>query len=73
MFNGKNSLIMGNHRVQAQFDRAKWRLTLLLPMWLLQLGLNLAMVGLFGWRLGDTLKTYEDRDKKGELPVIEVV
>ncbi|KAH8735220.1 hypothetical protein BGZ61DRAFT_528426 [Ilyonectria robusta] len=64
---------MGKHRAQAQFDRAKWRLALLLPMWLLQLGLNLAMVGLFGWRLGDTLKTYEDRDKKGELPVIEVV
>ncbi|KAF7547622.1 hypothetical protein G7Z17_g7598 [Cylindrodendrum hubeiense] len=64
---------MGSHRKQAQFDRAKWRLMLLLPIWAIQLGLSLTMVGLFGWRLGDTMKTYDDEDKKGGLPVIEVV
>ncbi|KAK7433382.1 hypothetical protein QQZ08_000322 [Neonectria magnoliae] len=63
----------GNHRAQAQFDRAKWRFMVLLPIWVIQLGLTMTLVGLFAWRLGDTMKTYDDQDKKGGLPVIEVV
>ncbi|KAH7155188.1 hypothetical protein B0J13DRAFT_219985 [Dactylonectria estremocensis] len=64
---------MGNHRKQAQFDRAKWRLGLLLPIWFLQLGLNLTMVGLFAWRLGDTVKSYGEQAKNGNVPVVELV
>lgn len=63
---------MASQRSQAQFDRAKWRLIVLLPFWFLQLSLTGAMVGLFAWRLGDTMKTYEEQDKKGGLPTIEV-
>ncbi|KAI5462341.1 hypothetical protein BGZ63DRAFT_211343 [Mariannaea sp. PMI_226] len=64
---------IGNQRAQAQFHRAKWRLLVLLPIWMLQLGLTTAMIGLFAWRLGDTLKSYKDQDDKGGTPVIELV
>lgn len=45
---------------------------ILLPFWMIQLCLTMTMVGLFAWRLGDTMKTYVDQDKKGGLPAIEV-
>ncbi|KAF7561841.1 hypothetical protein G7046_g2319 [Stylonectria norvegica] len=41
---------------QAQFERAKWRIAILLPSWVLQIALTMTMIGLFGWRLGDTMK-----------------
>ena len=66
-------LLTGNHRAQAQFGRAKWRFMVLLPCWILQLALTMAMAGLFSWRLGDTMKTYKDQDKNGKAPAIEVV
>ena len=62
---------MANHRAQAQFDRAKWRLLVLLPVWVLQLLLATVMMGLFSWRLGDTIKHYDERDGKGQTPTIE--
>lgn len=64
---------MANHRAAAQFDRAKWRLALLAPLWALQLLLATSMMGLFSWRLGDTVKHYDDREQKGETPTIEFV
>ncbi|KAM5351771.1 hypothetical protein ACJ41O_004494 [Fusarium nematophilum] len=67
------NMLNGNHRAQAQFDRAKWRLMVLLPTWILQLGLTMTMMGLFAWRLGDTMKTYHDEDERNNDPVIEVV
>ncbi|CAM1504256.1 Fc.00g018470.m01.CDS01 [Cosmosporella sp. VM-42] len=66
-------LLTGNHRAQAQYARAKWRLMVLLPFWAIQLALTMTMAGLFAWRLGDTMKTYKDEGKKGKAPVIEVV
>ncbi|GJN71280.1 hypothetical protein PLICBS_005343 [Purpureocillium lilacinum] len=62
---------MANHRAQAQFDRARWRLAVLLPVWALQVLLATSMMGLFSWRLGDTIKHYDERDQKGETPTIE--
>ena len=64
---------MGSLRAQAQFERARWRLRLLLPLWILQLSLTLTMAGLFSWRLGDSMKHYDDRDKSGEVPTLEIV
>lgn len=64
---------MANHRAQAQFQRAKWRLRLLGPLWGLQLSLSMALMGLFAWRLGDTLSHYKDRKGAGKKPVIEFV
>ncbi|KAG5982257.1 hypothetical protein E4U55_002148 [Claviceps digitariae] len=63
---------MVNHRAQAQFERAKWRRTILFPNWTLQLLLTVSMMGLFSWRLGDTLKHYAVRDQNGKAPGIEV-
>lgn len=65
--------INGNHRAQAQFDRAKWRAMVLIPTWVLQLGLSMAMMGLFAYRLGDSLKVNKDNNKKNDDPMIEVV
>ncbi|OPB36692.1 hypothetical protein A0O28_0057720 [Trichoderma guizhouense] len=64
---------MASHRAQAQFQRAKWRLLLLAPAWSLQLTLAFGMLGLFSWRLGDTIHHFEARDKAGKAPVIEYV
>lgn len=64
---------MGSHRAQAQFERAKWRLLLLAPAWSVQLTLAFGMLGLFSWRLGDTIHHYDDRDQAGKVPVIEFV
>lgn len=64
---------MANHKSRAQFDRAKWRLMILAPAWTLQLFLALAMLGLFSWRLGDTVKHYDEREKHGDVPTVEFV
>ncbi|KAG6011633.1 hypothetical protein E4U54_007973 [Claviceps lovelessii] len=63
---------MGHHRAQAQFERAKWRRTILFPNWILQLLLTMSMMGLFAWRLGDTLKHYAARNQNGKAPAIEL-
>lgn len=44
---------------------------MLLPVWALQVLLATSMMGLFSWRLGDTIKHYDERDQKGETPTIE--
>ncbi|KAL7797259.1 hypothetical protein V8C37DRAFT_370517 [Trichoderma ceciliae] len=64
---------MANQRARAQFDRAKWRLLLLGPAWSLQLALAFGMLGLFSWRLGDTIQNFEARNKAGKAPAIEYV
>jgi thiol:disulfide interchange protein len=66
-------LINGNHRAQAQFDRAKWRPMVMIPTWVLQLGLSMSMMGLFAYRLGDSMKVNKDNDKKNDDPTIEIV
>ncbi|KAJ4249413.1 hypothetical protein NW762_012264 [Fusarium torreyae] len=63
----------GNHRAQAQFDRAKWRSMILIPTWVLQLGLSMSMMGLFAWRLGDSMKVNKDDNKHNDDPTIEIV
>ncbi|KAF4483500.1 hypothetical protein FAGAP_11745 [Fusarium agapanthi] len=65
--------INGNHRAQAQFDRAKWRPMVMIPTWVLQLGLSMSMMGLFAYRLGDSMKVNKDSDKKNDDPTIEIV
>ncbi|KID98205.1 hypothetical protein MAJ_05836, partial [Metarhizium majus ARSEF 297] len=64
---------MANHRAQAQFERARWRAVVLFPIWALQLLLTTSMMGLFAWRLGDTLKHYDERKSAGKVPRIELV
>ncbi|KAL0939512.1 uncharacterized protein CTRU02_206122 [Colletotrichum truncatum] len=62
------------HRQQAQFDRARWRMALLVPFWILQLLVLLAVIGLFSWRLSDTLMNWDTEvESKGMFPTVEVV
>ncbi|KAM0285456.1 hypothetical protein ACHAQH_001405 [Verticillium albo-atrum] len=61
------------HRQQAQFGRAQWRMSILLPCWVLQISLLLATLGLFAWRLAHTIRQYEEDKKKGDIPAIELV
>ncbi|WQF78444.1 hypothetical protein CDEST_03458 [Colletotrichum destructivum] len=62
------------HRRQAQFDRARWRMALLIPFWVLQLLVLLVVVGLFSWRLSDTLRNWDTEEQiKGMFPMVEVV
>ncbi|KAG6002849.1 hypothetical protein E4U21_002734 [Claviceps maximensis] len=63
---------MVHHRAQAQFERARWRRTILFPNWMLQLLLTMSMMGLFAWRLGDTLKHYAARNENGKAPAVEL-
>jgi hypothetical protein len=63
---------MGSLRSQAQFESARWRLVILAPIWAFQMLLTLSLTGVFAWRLGDTFKFYSDRERKGELPKLEV-
>ncbi|KAF3359422.1 NAD-dependent deacetylase hst4 [Verticillium dahliae VDG1] len=53
------------HRQQAQFGRAKWRMSILLPCWVLQISLLLATIGLFSWRLAHSVREYEEDKRKG--------
>ncbi|TEA15081.1 hypothetical protein C8034_v002761 [Colletotrichum sidae] len=62
------------HRKQAQFDRARWRIAVLVPFWILQLLVLLTVIGLFSWRLSDTVQNWDtEEDTKGMFPMVEVV
>ncbi|KOS18180.1 hypothetical protein ESCO_002698 [Escovopsis weberi] len=51
---------MGNHRAQAQFERARWKILYLIPLWSLQLVLSMLLLGLFSRRLGDTTRARKE-------------
>jgi hypothetical protein len=57
---------------QIFFNRAQWRLALLIPGWLLSLAMSLSLMGIFAYRLAETIETWEDSGKKGNLPQVEL-
>ncbi|KZZ94226.1 hypothetical protein AAL_05193 [Moelleriella libera RCEF 2490] len=57
---------MASHRSRAQFERARWRAAILVPIWTLQLLLTASMMALFAWRLGHSLKN-------GGVPAVQIV
>ncbi|KAI0377240.1 hypothetical protein F5Y04DRAFT_264942 [Hypomontagnella monticulosa] len=61
------------HRDNGQFSRARWRKRVLLPCWIAQIGLLLGMMGLFSYRLSNTVKTWKDEEDKGNIPMVEFV
>ncbi|KAI2616815.1 hypothetical protein GGR54DRAFT_223296 [Hypoxylon sp. NC1633] len=61
------------HRDNAQFGRSRWRKRILLPCWIIQMGLLLGMMGLFSWRLSHTMITWEDQEGQGQIPMVEFV
>jgi hypothetical protein len=58
---------------QALYARARWRKAVLIPLWTAQVFLLLCSMGVFAYRLAETLEHYEERDQLGEVPVVEVV
>ena len=48
-------------------------MAVLLPCWTLQMMLMLAMIGVFSYRLSNTIRKYEDDEKAGRIPVVELV
>ncbi|KAI1333452.1 hypothetical protein F5Y15DRAFT_410357 [Xylariaceae sp. FL0016] len=65
--------MIGSHRDNAQFSRARWRKTILLPCWITQVVLLLGLMGLFSYRLAHTVNTWKDAEDAGDMPAIEVV
>jgi hypothetical protein len=61
------------HRDQAHFDRAQWRKAVLVPFWFAQITLLLALMAIFAYRLAETIRTYEENDKRGTVPTVDVV
>jgi len=61
------------HRAQAQFDRARWNLLVLVPAWIVQLAVLLTLMGVFSYRLADTVHNYEEQDQQGLVPTVEIV
>lgn len=64
---------MASHRDQAQFERAGWLLKLLIPFWIAQITMLLALIGTFSYRLSQTIRHWEEKDKAGSLPMVELV
>ncbi len=61
------------HRDQAQFDRARWRKAFVLPLWLAQIVFLLSLMAIFSYRLAETIENYEENDKRGNIPMVEIV
>ncbi|KAH8888635.1 hypothetical protein GQ53DRAFT_749032 [Thozetella sp. PMI_491] len=57
----------------AQFARARWRLAVMIPSWGLLMAILLGSMGIFAYRLAETLEHYKERDDGGQVPIIEVV
>ncbi|PKS07131.1 hypothetical protein jhhlp_005731 [Lomentospora prolificans] len=65
---------MGRHRAHARFDRAQWRLRFLVPLWVLQLLLSIAVLALFATTLQATLRSWKDGKEHEEgFPLLIVV
>ncbi len=61
------------HRDQAQFDRAGWLKAVLLPLWIVQIAVLLGIMGVFSYRLAETVENFEANDKAGSVPMVELV
>ncbi|KAI0475161.1 hypothetical protein GGR56DRAFT_500375 [Xylariaceae sp. FL0804] len=64
---------MASDRRHGQFSRAGWRKRILLPCWIVQIGLLLGLLGLFAYRLSRTTRTWDDAETRGDVPMVEFV
>lgn len=64
---------MANHRDQARFERAGWRLNFLIASWTAQIAMLLGLMGIFSYRLSTTIRDWEEKDKAGSLPMVELM
>jgi hypothetical protein len=58
---------------QVLFSRAKWRLKLLVPCWIFQLLVLLCLMGIFAYRVVDTVEHYSEEKNNGDIPMVEIV
>ncbi|KAL2194909.1 hypothetical protein P885DRAFT_62602 [Corynascus similis CBS 632.67] len=58
---------------QVLHARAAWRNAVLIPLWIFQVAVLLCLMGIFAYRLADTFKHYQERNKMGDMPIVEVV
>ncbi|KAI0394410.1 hypothetical protein F5Y17DRAFT_251544 [Xylariaceae sp. FL0594] len=65
--------MLGSHRDNAHFFRAGWKKRVILPCWIVQVGILLGLMGLFSWRLSRTVATWKEAEEKGDIPVVEFV
>ncbi|KAI5917411.1 hypothetical protein F4810DRAFT_46354 [Camillea tinctor] len=65
--------MIGSHRDHAHFDRARWRKRILLPCWIIQVGLLCGLMGIFSYRLSRTVNTWKYAEDQGQIPLVEFV
>ncbi len=58
---------------QLLFARAKWRLRLLIPCWTFQIAVLLCLMGIFAYRVAETVEHYDEENKRGQIPMVEIV
>jgi hypothetical protein len=58
---------------QVLYARAAWRKSLLVPLWIFQVTVLRCLMGLFAYRLAETFDHYEELDRLGSMPIVEVV
>lgn len=57
----------------AQFERVGWRKGLLIPFWIGQVSILLSLMGIFSYRLAETLEHWDEMVATGDLPRVELV
>jgi tellurite resistance protein TehA-like permease len=61
------------HLDHVLYTRARWRKTLLVPLWTFQVAVLLCLMAVFAYRLAETFEHYKDSQKMGQIPMVEVV
>lgn len=58
---------------QAQFAHARWRLAIVIPAWTGQVAILLGIMGIFCYRLAETLDEWDAMREAGDVPRVELV
>jgi hypothetical protein len=58
---------------QVLFARARWRLRFLIPCWGFAMSVLLCLMGIFAYRVAETLEHYDEEKKNGQVPMVEIV
>ena len=61
---------MSKLRDQARFERVGWQLKFLIPFWILQMALSLALMGLFAHQVALTAQEYE-ASSSDDVPLLD--
>lgn len=64
---------MVHHQIQARFDRARWRVVVLAPVWGFQIVLALGLIGIFAFRLAETVDDDMKNHDASTVPIVDVV